>query len=130
MRKSTPPDRPEDQVRGLRLHAGESVVLVARPARTMTWHKYLVTLGFYGIWRKRNIFILTDRRVVVGQGVFFRTERSIPLDRVDDARYSRRGISAYSEVVVRVRDGQRLERIGPLLPVTAKGFTYEVLART
>lgn len=96
----------------------------------MTWHKYLVTLGLYGIWRKRKTFVLTDRRVVVGQGVVLRTERSIPLDRVDDARYRRRGVSAYAEVVVGGRDGQRVERIGPMLPFTAKSFTQEVLART
>jgi hypothetical protein len=68
--------------------------------------------------------------VVVGQGVFVRMEWSIPLDRVDEARYSRRGLSSYAELVVRERGGQRVERIGPLLPLTAKGFTHEVLAMT
>jgi hypothetical protein len=131
MKKSTAPDRArEPKVRGLRLHRGESVALVVRPARSVTLHKYLMTLGLYGIWRKRKTFVLTDRRVVVGQGVFVRMEWSIPLDRVDEARYSRRGLSSYAELVVRERGGQRVERIGPLLPLTAKGFTHEVLAMT
>jgi hypothetical protein len=128
MRKSKGPDGPEGQVRGLSLQRGESVVLVARPARSMTWHKYLVTVGLYGVWRKRNTFILTDKRVVLGRGVFRRAEQSIPLKRVDDARYSRRGLSAYSDLVVSSRGGYKVERIGPLLPVTAKVFTREVLA--
>ena len=128
MGKSKGPDGPEAQVRGFSLQSGESIVLVARPARSMTWHKYLATVGFYGVWRKRNTFVLTDKRVVLGRGVFRRAEQSIPLHRVDDARYSRRGVSAYSELVVSSRGGYRVERVGPLLPITAKVFTREVLA--
>src|SRR5438105_839463 len=29
----------------------------------------------YGLWRKRNTFVLTDRRVLVGKGIFGRHER-------------------------------------------------------
>ena len=43
--------------------------------------------------------MLTDRRILIGSGVFVRTEKSIPLDRIDDAVYVRRGVSSYSEVV-------------------------------
>ena len=74
------------RVAGLPRHEGEAVVLLARPARSVTAHRYLYTLGLYGIWRKRNTFVLTDRRVLIGEGLFNRSERSIPLDRIDDAR--------------------------------------------
>jgi len=117
-------------VRRLNLLDGESVIMVARPARSVTSHKYLYTLGLYGIWRKRHTFVLTDRRVLIGEGVFIRTEKSIPLDRVDDAVYIRRGVTAYAEVVF-TRRGQRVvQRIGPLTPVAARRFTDAVLAHT
>ncbi len=79
------------RVAGLPRHEGEQVVLLARPARSVTAHRYLYTLGLYGIWRKRNTFVLTDRRVLIGEGLFNRSERSIPLDRIDDAVYAARG---------------------------------------
>jgi Bacterial PH domain len=123
--------KPEKKaVRRLQLHEGESIVLVERPARSVSAHKYLATLGLYGIWRKRNTFVLTDRRVLVGEGVFVRTERSIPLDRIDDAVYLRRGLTAYAEVIYSRRGDRMSERIGPLTPVAARRFTDAVRART
>ena len=38
----------------LPLQDGEEVVLTASPSRAANFHKYLYTLGFYGIWRKRD----------------------------------------------------------------------------
>jgi Bacterial PH domain len=130
MRDKSARARSNKSIRRVDLHSGEDVVLVARPARAVMWPKYLYTLGLYGIWRKRNTFVLTDRRVLIGKGVFGRTEKSIPLNRVDDAVYIRRGIAAYAELVCRDRFGRRLERIGPLSPRRAKRFTHEVLARS
>ena len=117
-------------VRTVHLFDGETIVLIARPARTVTGHKYLVTLGLYSIWRKRTTFVLTDRRILIGSGVFVRTEKSIPLDRVDDALYLRRGVSSYSEVVFSKRGSRAVERIGPLTPYAARRFTDAVLAHT
>jgi hypothetical protein len=112
------------------LQRGEEVVLVARPARGATWPRYLYTLGMYGIWRKRHTFVVTDRRILIGRGIFVRTERSIPFGRVDDAVYTRRGWSGYSELAFHDRFGRRLERVGPLTPFRAKRFTSEVLSRS
>ena len=126
--KSEKPGKPP--VRTVHLFDGETIVLIARPARTVTGHKYLVTLGLYSIWRKRTTFVLTDRRILIGSGVFVRTEKSIPLDRVDDAVYVRRGVSSYSEVVFSKRGSRAVERIGPLTPYAARRFTDAVLAHT
>jgi Bacterial PH domain len=117
-------------VRRMTLQPDEDVVLVLRPARTVTWPKYLLTLGLYGVWRKRHTFVLTTRRILIGRGILVRTERSIPLDHVDDAVYTRRGLAAYAELTCHGRRTQRLERIGPLSPFGAKRFTHEVLARS
>jgi Bacterial PH domain len=118
------------KVRTVHLFDGETIVLIARPARTVTGHKYLFTLGLYSIWRKRTTFVLTDRRILIGSGVFVRTEKSIPLDRIDDAVYLRRGVSSYSEVVFSKRGSRAVERIGPLTPLAARRFTDAVLAHT
>jgi PH (Pleckstrin Homology) domain-containing protein len=120
----------ERQLRRVSLQPGESVVLLAHPSRAVTWPKYLYTLGLYGIWRKRQTYILTNRRILLSRGVFARSERSVPMDRVDDASFLRRGLAAYSEVVVSGRGPRRIERIGPLSARTARRFTREVQART
>ena len=62
--------------------------------------------------------------------MFVRTEKSIPLDRIDDAVYLRRGVSSYSEVVYSKRGSRAVERIGPLTPYAARRFTDAVLAHT
>jgi hypothetical protein len=107
----------------------ERIVLVGRPARSAKLGRYLLTLGLYGVWRKRNTFVLTDRRVLIGKGLFNRTEQSIPFRRVDDARYRRRGFAGYTELRFKDRHGEESERIGPLTPSRAKRFTNGVLDR-
>jgi hypothetical protein len=130
MRVRSAPDRGSGSVPPVNLQGGESVVLVARPARVVVWPRYLWTLGVYGIWRKRNTFVLTDRRVLIGKGVFVRTERSIPLSHVDDAVYTRRGVAAYCDLHCVHRGQRHVEHVGPLSPFRAHRFTHEVLARS
>ena len=114
----------------LELLPGESVLFRVHPWRGATWPKYLYTLGLYGIWRKRHTFVLTDRRILASEGVFNRSERSIPLARVEDATFRRRGLAAYCDVVVTSRGPRRTERLGPLSSRAARKFTREVQART
>jgi hypothetical protein len=130
MRVRSAPERDAGSAPRVNLQTGESVVLVARPARAVVWPRYLWTLGVYGIWRKRHTFVLTDRRVLIGKGVFMRTERSIPLHRVDDAVYTRRGIAAYCDLHSVHRGQRHVEHIGPMSPFRAHRFTQEVLARS
>ena len=123
---------PEEVPKKLRgtLQPGETMIMMARPARRVTWPKYLYTLGFYGIWRKRHVFVLTDRRILAGEGVFNRSERSIPMARVEDATFRRRGLAAYCDVVVTSRGARRTERLGPLSSRAARRFAREVQARS
>jgi hypothetical protein len=93
-------------------------------------HKYVATLGFYGFWRKANTFVLTDRRVLIGEGIVARSERSIPLHQIEDAVYTRRGFAAYCEIVFSRRGSRRMERLGPFTPLGAHRFHNAVLART
>jgi hypothetical protein len=130
VRKKPQPERKKRKIPRVGLQRSESIVLVARPARVVRLTRYLVTLGLYGMWRKRNTFVLTDRRVLIGRGLFTRSEHSIPFRRVEDAIYRRRGIAGYAELLCQDRSGRRLETIGPLTPSRAKRFTNEVLERS
>jgi hypothetical protein len=122
--------RPDRRPHSLVLRGEETVVVVARPSRLLSLPKYVVTLGLYGIWRKRQTYVLTDQRVLIGQGVFRRAERSIPISRIEDASFVRKGIGAYCEVIVESHGRQRAVLVGPLSPKSARRFTNEIQART
>ena len=65
--------------------------MVVRPSRLARLPRYVVTLGLYGFWRKRDESVLTDQRILLGKGIIRRDERSIPLGRVDDVSVVRQG---------------------------------------
>jgi hypothetical protein len=113
----------------LALRPEESVVLVLRPSRWLSLPKYLYTLGFYGLWRKRHTYVLTDQRILMGKGVFVRTERSVPISQVEDAVFVRRGIACYCEVTVSIHGGMRSNMVGPLSPKSARRLAAEIQAR-
>lgn len=103
-------------------------MLTLHPSAAVTWPRYIWTLGFYGLWRKRQSWILTTDRVLVGRGVLGRSERSLPFDHVEDVVFSRHGYAAY--VDVELQHPHRVERIGPLRPSQARRATSAILART
>jgi hypothetical protein len=115
---------------GVTLRAGETIVMVVRPSRALSLGKYLYTLGLYGIWRKRHIYVLTDDRLMTGKGVVNRTETSIPLNRVEDVAFARRGLGAYCQIVLMAHGRRRSVLVGPLLAKDARRLTGEIQART
>jgi hypothetical protein len=115
--------------RGLSLPSGESIVMVVRPSRMLSIPKYLYTLGLYGIWRKRHVYVLTDHRLLVGRGVVTRTEDSIPTSRIEEVTFFRRGAGAYCRIVVTTHGRRRLELVGPLLARDARRLTGAIQAQ-
>jgi Bacterial PH domain len=115
--------------RGLTLRDGESIIMVLRPSRALSIPKYVYTLGLYGFWRKRQTYVVTDQRVLAGRGLFNRTENSIPISRIEDVTFVRRGPGAYLQVVLMVRGRRRMEYVGPLLPRDARRMAGEIQAR-
>jgi hypothetical protein len=111
------------------LFPDERVVLTAVPARGPTFHKYLATLGLYGLWRKRRTSTVTDRRVLMGRGLIRRTERSIPMRNIEDVVFKRRGLNGWVEVAVNDRGNHKSEQVGPMSPRSARRFASEVLRR-
>jgi hypothetical protein len=115
---------------GVDIERGESIVMVARPAISAVWFRYLITVGLYGFWRRRDVSILTDRRVLVGKGIVSRKELSFPYGRINDASYVRRGLYAYCEIASTLRGRAHVQRVGPLTSRQARRFTAEILARS
>jgi hypothetical protein len=107
----------------------EEVVLVARPGRVATFPKFVLTLGLYALWRRRDTSVVTDQRVLLGKGVMRRHERSIPLSDVQDVTFARRGLSSYADLTFRDRRFGGVKRIGPMSPRTAHRFAREILRR-
>jgi hypothetical protein len=122
-------DKNRDKVRGVDVEPGETVVLVARPSRAAVWYRYLISLGFYGFWRRRDVSVLTDRRLLMGKGILRRTERSIPLHNINDVVYLRKVLFAYCEISAIVRGFDSVFQIGPLSIRQARRFTQEVQGR-
>jgi Bacterial PH domain len=115
--------------RGLTLRGGESIVMVVRPSRALSLGKYLYTLGLYGIWRKRHVYVLTDERLMSGKGVINRTEVSIPIGRIDEVGFVRRGVGSYCQIVLTAHGRRRMELVGPLLAKDARRLAGEIQAR-
>jgi len=125
-KKKQQPNQDDD----LDLLPGESALFRLYPWRGAVWPKYVYTLGLYGIWRKRHLMLLTDHRVLLGKGILTRTERSIPLGRVESAVYVRVGPYGYCDVHYTARGTRQTERIGPLSPGKARQFASAITART
>ena len=50
-----------------------------------TWVLYVVTLGLWEIWRRSKSLILTNQRVVLTHRMLTTSQRSIPLEHIQDA---------------------------------------------
>lgn len=53
------------------------------------WVKLLFTLGLYIFWWSAKKLIIDSRRVTYSSGVLSKSERSIPIDRVQDVAVNR-----------------------------------------
>jgi hypothetical protein len=115
--------------RGLPLQHGEDVVLVATPSRIANLHRYVFTLGAYGIWRKRDTAVITTRRLLISRGVFRREEHSITISDIDSVRYARRFLNSYAVVTIGGRARRRTEELGPMSARTARRVVGELLSR-
>jgi hypothetical protein len=112
-----------------RLFDDEEVVVVVRPSRLARLPRYVVTLGLYGLWRKRDETVLTDQRILLGKGIVRRHERSIPLERVNDVAVARRAVYSFSDLTIDEHGRPSVRRIGPMTQGSARRFSKEILRR-
>jgi hypothetical protein len=108
----------------------EEVVTAATPSRLVNLPKYVLTLGLYEFWRRRNTTVVTDQRILFGSGVFNRSEQSIPLKNVMDVAFRRRGLNSYAEVAVTKRGRNSVMVVGPMSGSGARRLASEIQRRT
>jgi uncharacterized membrane protein YdbT with pleckstrin-like domain len=46
---------------------------------------YFWTLGLYSFWRRATHFAITDQRVIMAKGIVSKSQKTLPLDMVQDA---------------------------------------------
>ena len=95
-------------------------MVVLRPSRWLSLPKYLGTLGMYGFWRKRHTYVLTNQRMLLGKGIFVRTERSLPISQIEDAAFraprGRRLLRSHGEIARADADRQGRPLVGAQRP--------------
>ena len=107
------------------LAPGESVLLQTRP-RKVLW-RYAATLGLWEGVRRTTRFTLTNRRLIITEGVMNRGNRSVPLGRIQDVQL-RTGPWQGAVEIAAAGGGKRARReeIGPLRSNRARAFAEEL----
>jgi hypothetical protein len=108
----------------------EEIVATATPSRLVNLPKYVLTLGLYELWRRRDTTVVTDQRILFGSGIFTRDEQSVPLKNVIDVVFRRRGPNAYTEIAVAKRGKTNVMMVGPMSDSLARRFASEIQRRT
>ena len=67
---------------------------------------------------------------LMGRGIVHRTERSIPMQHIEDVVFKRQGLNGWVEVAVNDRGNHKSEQIGPMSPRTARRWTARPTARS
>lgn len=70
----------------IRLLDDEEIVLDLMLSAWWTSGMYVLTLGLWAIWRPRHRIVLTNQRLVVTRGIVSKSERSVPLARIQDVQ--------------------------------------------
>jgi membrane protein YdbS with pleckstrin-like domain len=110
------------------LQAGESVALRVRPRRAF-W-RYVATLGLWELDRRATRFTVTDRRLLVEDGVLHHVVSAVPLDAVDRVSLRTGPWQGYVQVVGSTRHGSVQSDIGPLRTPVARRFAAALARRS
>lgn len=107
------------------LAPGESVLVQTRP-RKVVW-RYAATFGLWEGVRRATRFTLTDRRLIIQEGVLNRATRSVPLGRIQDVQVATGPWTGAVEIAA-ASGGKRARReeIGPLRSNRARAFADEL----
>ncbi len=98
----------------MKLGPGESIVISATPAATFgVWARWVFTCGLYEIWRRQHRFMVTNQRVIVTKGILNRTERVVPLSKVQDVTV-RTGLFTGYVVLSSAGGALGIEQLGPV----------------
>lgn len=110
----------------VRLNPDEEIVRDELPSAFWTISGYIRTLGLWAIWRGRHHFLLTNQRVMIVQGIVNKSERSVPIGRIQDVSLQRSVLSGGYVRLSSAGGALGIERIGPLTRERAREFADAV----
>lgn len=106
----------------LKLSPGERIILDELPSAYWTWPLYVMTLGFWIIWRNRHRFILTNQRLIVTAGIVSKSERSVQLSRIQEVNVLRSLTSGGKVSLTSAGGPLSFRHVGPLSRERARVF--------
>jgi len=102
---------------------GESILLTSRP-RKVLW-RYALSLGLWEPARRATRYTVTNRRVMIEDGLLSQGARSLPLSRINHVRVRTGPWQGYVEFAA--SGGSRNEAIGPLRTPRAREFAHAIM---
>jgi membrane protein YdbS with pleckstrin-like domain len=110
---------------GVRLQDGEEILLAIKPNPLNGLMVF--TLGLYFPWWRATWFVVTDRRLIIKQGILNKTEANLPLHFVQDAsvRTSWQGVGRVDVSTAGGSDG--ISRIIGLKPQDARELADTIM---
>ena len=106
----------------LSLHEGEQVISEVITSAWWTWPRYVFTLGLWAIWRERHRWTITNQRLVARKGVIGKSEKALPLERIQDITVHRSPLTGGRVAASTAGVGLGISRIGPLTQEIAREF--------
>ena len=114
------------QVGALPLERGESLAMSVRPRKVL--RSYLMSAGLWEFNRRATRFTVTDRRLLVEEGVVRRAVTAVPLGVLQHVVVRTGPWQGWVDVTFPTSSGRGRERIGPFRAPVAREFAA-MLAR-
>ena len=105
------------------LQAGESLAVSVRPRKVVT--RYLLSLGMWELDRRATRFSVTDRRLLVEEGLFHRVVMAVPLSAIQNVLVRTGPWEGWVNVSLPSSQGGAT-RIGPLRSGSARRFAAAI----
>jgi membrane protein YdbS with pleckstrin-like domain len=113
----------------MRLQHGETILKVFRRSGWPVVLTKIVTLGLFALWWRACIFVVTDQRVYVKEGVLSKSELSLPMRFIQDAAM-RRNLFGVGSVVVSTAGGSESDTmLSPLNGSDARALSDAIIAQ-
>ena len=113
----------------IRLQPDELVLASFRRSGWPVVVRKVLTLGLFTFWWRACVFVVTDQRVYIKEGILSESELSLPMRFIQDAAL-RRSVLGVGSVVVSTAGGAEGDTLlGPLKPAAARELADAILAQ-
>jgi membrane protein YdbS with pleckstrin-like domain len=113
----------------MRLQDGEAIVAVFKRSGWLVLLNKVVTLGLFTFWWRACIFVVTDQRLYIREGILSKSELSLPMRFIQDAAM-RRNLVGIGSVVVSTAGGSESDTmLSPLNGRDARALSDAIIAQ-